>query len=60
MIRKDGELVEVTWDEAIAFVADGLKKSGGDLGALVAPLASSEEGFLLAQILRARAGIDES
>ena len=53
MVRKNGELVEVTWDEAIAFVADGLKKSGGDLGALVAPLASAEEGFLLAQILRA-------
>ncbi|MHB8680038.1 MAG: NADH-quinone oxidoreductase subunit NuoG [Rudaea sp.] len=53
MVRKNGELVEVTWDEAIAFVADGLKKSGGDLGALIAPLVSSEEGFLLTQILRA-------
>jgi NADH-quinone oxidoreductase subunit G len=53
MVRKNGELVAVPWDEAIAFVADGLKKSGGDLGALVAPLVSSEEGFLLAQILRA-------
>ena len=53
MVRKNGELVEVSWDEAIAFVADGLKRSNGDLGALVAPLASSEEGFLLAQILRA-------
>jgi len=53
MLRKNGELVEVPWDEAIAFVADGLKKSAGDLGALVAPLTSSEEGFLLAQILRA-------
>ena len=53
MVRRNGELVEVSWDEAIAFVADGLKKSNGDSGALVAPLASSEEGFLLAQILRA-------
>ncbi len=53
LVRKNGELVEVSWDEAIAFVADGLKKSGGDLGALVAPLASSEEGFLLAQVLHA-------
>ena len=57
MIRKDGELVETSWDEAIAFVADGLKKhasqeQGGDLGALVAPLTSSEEGFLLCRILR--------
>jgi len=53
MIRKDGELVEATWEEAIAFVAQGLKKNGADLGALVAPLASCEEGFLLAQIVRA-------
>jgi len=53
MLRRDGELVEATWEEAIAFVADGLKKNGADLAALVAPLASCEEGFLLAQIVRA-------
>jgi NADH-quinone oxidoreductase subunit G len=53
MIRKDGELVEASWEEAIAFVADGLKKNAADLGALVAPLVSCEEGFLLAQIVRA-------
>jgi NADH-quinone oxidoreductase subunit G len=53
MIRKDGQLVQSTWEEAIAFVADGLKKGGSDLGALVAPLTSSEEGYLLAKIVRA-------
>ena len=52
MIRKGGELVEVDWDEAIAFVADGLKKAGGDVGALVAPMTSCEEGALLAQLVR--------
>jgi NADH-quinone oxidoreductase subunit G len=53
MIRKNGELVEASWDEAIAFVADGLNKHAGDeLGALVAPLTSNEEGWLLANILR--------
>ncbi|HET7223179.1 MAG TPA: NADH-quinone oxidoreductase subunit NuoG, partial [Rhodanobacteraceae bacterium] len=52
MIRKRGELVEVEWDEAIAFVVDGLKKAGSDVGALVAPMASCEEGALLAQLLR--------
>ena len=52
MIRKDGELVPVDWNEALAFVADGLRRAGGDIGALVAPLASNEEGFLLAQLLR--------
>ncbi|HEX3895851.1 MAG TPA: NADH-quinone oxidoreductase subunit NuoG [Rudaea sp.] len=53
MIRKEGELVETTWEEAIAFVAEGLKKAGSDLGALVAPLTSSEEGYLLAKLVRA-------
>ena len=52
MIRKNGTLVETTWEEAIAFVADGLKRNGTDIGALVAPLASCEEGYLLAKIVR--------
>jgi NADH-quinone oxidoreductase subunit G len=56
MIRKDGELVEASWEEAIAFVADGLRRhAGAELGALVAPLASCEEGWLLAKLVRASA-----
>jgi NADH-quinone oxidoreductase subunit G len=52
MIRKGGELVEVEWGEAIAFVAEGLRKAGADLGALVAPQTSSEEGYLLGELVR--------
>ncbi|MEO6967770.1 MAG: NADH-quinone oxidoreductase subunit NuoG [Rhodanobacteraceae bacterium] len=52
MIRKHGDLIEVEWQEAIAFVAEELKKAGGDIGALVAPLASCEEGHLLAALMR--------
>ncbi|MGH8183297.1 MAG: NADH-quinone oxidoreductase subunit NuoG [Rhodanobacteraceae bacterium] len=52
MIRKGSELVEVDWDEAIAFVAEGLKKAGSDVGALLAPMTSCEEGALLAQLVR--------
>lgn len=52
LIRKGGELVEVEWDEAIAFVADGLKKAGNDVGALLAPMTSCEEGHLLGQLVR--------
>ncbi|MBS0567317.1 MAG: NADH-quinone oxidoreductase subunit G [Proteobacteria bacterium] len=52
LVRKNGELVETSWEEAIAFAADGLKKCGTDVGALVAPYVSSEEGHLLAQIVR--------
>ncbi|MEP7097959.1 MAG: NADH-quinone oxidoreductase subunit NuoG, partial [Dokdonella sp.] len=53
MIRKNGELFETTWAEALAFVADHLRDAGGDIGALVAPLTSNEEGYLLAKLLRA-------
>jgi NADH-quinone oxidoreductase subunit G len=53
LIRRDGQLAEASWEEAIAFVAAGLKRHAGDeFGALVAPLASCEEGWLLAQIVR--------
>jgi NADH-quinone oxidoreductase subunit G len=58
MIRgADGELKAASWEEAIRFVADGLKRveqtHGGDqIAALVAPMTSSEEGFLLAELLR--------
>jgi NADH-quinone oxidoreductase subunit G len=58
MIRGvDGELKPASWEEAIRFVADGLKRveqaHGGDqIAALVAPMASCEEGFLLAELLR--------
>ncbi len=51
MIRKNGELVETSWAEALAFVADHLREARGDVGALVAPLTSNEEGHLLAQLL---------
>jgi len=53
MIRRDGELVEVSWNEALAFVADRLREARGEIGALVAPLTSSEEGWLLGKLLRA-------
>src|SRR6478752_1550156 len=41
MIRKNGELVETSWTEALAFVADHLRDARGEVGALVAPLTSS-------------------
>lgn len=54
MLRRHGELVAVSWEEAITAAAQELRRySGAEIAALVAPLASSEEGFLLASILRA-------
>ncbi|MEO5561479.1 MAG: NADH-quinone oxidoreductase subunit NuoG [Dokdonella sp.] len=53
MVRKNGELVETSWADALAFAADHLRAAGGDVGALVAPLTSNEEGHLLGKLLRA-------
>ena len=52
MVRRNGELVETSWADALAFVADRLRGARGDLGALVAPLTSNEEGHLLGRLLR--------
>lgn len=54
MLRKNGELVAVSWEAAISEVAAQLRRYSGDqIAALVAPMASSEEGYLIARILRA-------
>ncbi len=56
MIRRNGELVEVEWDQAIEFVAEGLKQAGGEVGALLAPMTSCEEGHLLSRLVRGLGG----
>ena len=53
----NGALQPASWEQAIRAVADGLQAAQRDhgadqIGALIAPLASSEEGFLLAEIMR--------
>jgi NADH-quinone oxidoreductase subunit G len=56
MIRSGGELREVDWDEALAFVADGLRKSRGPgLGTLVSPHATLEEMYLAQRLTRSLA-----
>ncbi|MBA2667655.1 MAG: NADH-quinone oxidoreductase subunit NuoG [Trueperaceae bacterium] len=45
LLRKDGELVEVPWPEAAAFVAERLKEfSGKDVGVCIRADATLEEG----------------
>jgi predicted molibdopterin-dependent oxidoreductase YjgC len=58
MIRKDGQLHEVTWDEAFNFIATRLKeiceKHGPDSIALLnSPRCSNEESYLLQKLARA-------
>ncbi|UXI69733.1 NADH-quinone oxidoreductase subunit NuoG [Tahibacter amnicola] len=52
-VKRNGGWVAVSWDEALALVAEKLKTVSGDqLGTLVHPATSNEEGHLLAALSR--------
>jgi NADH-quinone oxidoreductase chain G len=54
LLRKDGQLVEVEWPEALAAVADGLAKAGKEqgLGIISGARLTNEEIFLLKNLAR--------
>ena len=61
LLRKDGELEEVSWDEAMEFIAVKMKsirdQHGPDaLGFLNSPRCSNEESYLLQKFARAVIG----
>ncbi len=49
LVRRDGELTEATWEEALDYVADRLGSYRGDSFALLASPNSTNEEFYLAQ-----------
>ena len=51
MVRRDGRLVEVGWEEALAAAATGLAKAGDDLFALVSARLTNEEIWLAQRLL---------
>jgi NADH-quinone oxidoreductase subunit G len=53
MVKKDGKLVEVGWEEALAAAAAGLAKAGKDLFALVSPRLTNEELWQTQKLLDA-------
>ena len=61
LIRKDGELVEATWDEALSFVAERMStikaESGPDsLAFLSSAKCTNEENYLMQKFARAVIG----
>ncbi|OGU23143.1 MAG: NADH-quinone oxidoreductase subunit G, partial [Hydrogenophilales bacterium RIFOXYD1_FULL_62_11] len=53
MIKQGGQWVEVTWQAALEFVADKLKRIPADqIGALSTPYRPAEELFLLQKLMR--------
>ncbi|TDR39453.1 NADH dehydrogenase subunit G [Tahibacter aquaticus] len=54
LMKKNGEWAAVSWEQALDAVAEKLRTvRGDDLGALVHPATSNEEGHLLAEFVRA-------
>jgi predicted molibdopterin-dependent oxidoreductase YjgC len=61
LLRKDGRLVEVSWDEALDYAAGRLKeiqqKNGPDsIGFLTSAKVTNEENYLLQKFARAGVG----
>jgi NADH-quinone oxidoreductase subunit G len=54
MIRKDGKLVETTWEEALKAAAHGLREAApGNVGAVAGPELTNEGAWLLVRLVRA-------
>lgn len=53
LVRRDGRLVEVTWNEALDAVAQGLSPHRGDrFAAIASATATNEENYLLQRFVR--------
>lgn len=56
LIRKNGQLVEADWDEALSLVAERLKGVGSAAAALATPRLTNEELVLLKQLMTQQVG----
>lgn len=53
LIRKDGKLVEASYDEAVSYLVEKLKKvSPDEIGFLASPRSSNEDNYLLMRLAR--------
>jgi len=56
LVRKNGELLTATWEEALALAADRLQAAGKDILALASGRLSNEDLFNLAELTSALGG----
>ena len=56
LVRKNGQLVEAGWDEALTLVAGRLKGAGSTAAALATPRITNEELLLLKQLMTEQVG----
>jgi predicted molibdopterin-dependent oxidoreductase YjgC len=52
LVRRDGRLVQATWDEALDLVATRLKQHRGRVGVVASSKLTNEENYLLQKVTR--------
>jgi NADH-quinone oxidoreductase subunit G len=52
LVKKDGKLVEATWDEAVALVADRFRAASGQVAGLIGDRVSNEDAWLFGKLFR--------
>ncbi len=56
MVRRDGRLVEATWEQALQLVGERLKAAGTSVAAVVGDRIANEDAYLVAKLVRALNG----
>ncbi len=51
LIRKNGQLVPASWDEAYTLIAQKVQAAGADIGAIAGPMLSNEDLFELRRLV---------
>jgi predicted molibdopterin-dependent oxidoreductase YjgC len=59
LLRRDGRLVPVGWDEALDAAAEGLARHRGAFGALASAKATNEDGYLVQKLCRVVMGTND-
>jgi predicted molibdopterin-dependent oxidoreductase YjgC len=52
LVRRDGKLMQATWDEALNLVASRLNQHRGAVGVISSPKLTNEENYLLQKVTR--------
>ncbi|HEX5815284.1 MAG TPA: formate dehydrogenase subunit alpha, partial [Methylomirabilota bacterium] len=59
LVRRDGRLVPVGWDEALEAAAEGLVRHRGAFGALASAKATNEDGYVVQKFCRVVMGTND-
>jgi NADH-quinone oxidoreductase subunit G len=52
LIKRDGKLVEATWDEALNLIADRFRAANGNVGGTIGDRVSNEDAWLFGKLFR--------